>query len=136
MLSASSLRKWETGSVFSVAPSTGFTVAAPAPTQRLELFYLRSSEAEARAEVRTPKEYSLARHKRGGKTPLGNAIVTGMIGMPQLITDNPILYDQEQQKTAETNMMGPDRKIRRVYDVNRQVIAEYTEGEEIHVIKL
>lgn len=105
-------------------------------TDRSTLGALYRRQLNGRAWVNTPKEYSLARHKRGGKTPLGNAIVTGMIGMPQLITDNPILYDQEQQKTAETNMMGPDRKIRRVYDVNRQVIAEYTEGEEIHVIKL
>ncbi len=105
-------------------------------TDRSTLGALYRRQLNGRAWINTPKAYSLARHRKRGKTPLGKATIAGIIGMPQLITDNPILYDQEQLKAANENMGGTGRRIRRVYDVNRQVIAEYTEGDQIHVIKL
>lgn len=95
-------------------------------------------QLSGRAWVNTPKEYSLLSHGgRPGRDSLrANAIVSGMIGMPQLIIDNATLYDEKQQELVRQNMQGTERKIRRVYDVKRQVVVEYSEGENLCTVRL
>ena len=95
-------------------------------------------QLNGRAWVNTPKEYTLMNQglRFFDASRKSCAIVSGMVGMPQLITDNPTDYDEEQQKLILENMQGTERKITRIYDVKNKVIVEYTDGEKLCSVKL
>lgn len=95
-------------------------------------------QLNGRAWVNTPKEYSLSKQfvKALDTSKKAGALVSGMLGMPQLITDNPTVYDEEQQKLIFENMQGTQRKICRTYEEKNKVVVEYLDNGEICRVKL